>query len=382
MPDPGESITMDTLRGWHTPRILASLLAGMPMGVLRPRALPREGQPFLGSGKRAFYVGGRDWPLLSDVAIASHLGLPGPLPEELRLALDRIGEGSLTLFRRLASVARSVRNVIDRTVRGAQSPAVAPALFPLAGMGDAVRSELIQALLAHLDPDRGEDEPHADARRPAAFVLEMYAAVGRAVANPTSGVPYPVGSVLRPQGANRTAALIAAVGPVAAATPGLFLLDTPQVLGLAATDGTLEPFLSGDGDEDLLDRAGMTVLAQDVDALRVLIGGLMEELSALRLDARGGVARLGERIARLEIRAPGEEPLATVGDVDAYRTSAAHGMGVEMEARVAWCERNLSALAQVVANPRAAVGLQNALAQRTRQQGQTPEPGPSRDADA
>jgi hypothetical protein len=228
---------MAVLRGWHTQRILASLLAAMPVGILRPRALPREGPPRLFTGDRALYMGGQDWQLLSDANIASHLGLPGPLPEELRLALDSIWEGSLTLVRRLASVVRNVSNGIDLTVRDAQSPDVAPAHYPLAGMGDAVWSELIQALLAHLDPDRVEDEPRADARRPAAFVTELYAAVGRgrrAVANPTLGVPYPVSSVLRPRGANRAAALSSAVVPVAAATPGLFLLDPPPRAGVGS----------------------------------------------------------------------------------------------------------------------------------------------------
>jgi hypothetical protein len=53
-----------------------------------------------------------------------------------------------------------------------------------------------------------------------------------------------------------------------------------------------------------------------------------------------------------------------MGDIDAYRTSACHGLGKEIEGRVGWRERNLAALVKVVTNPRATVGLQNALAQR------------------
>jgi hypothetical protein len=112
---------------------------GPPQGGPAPHALPREGPPRIGAGTRAFYVGVQDWPLLSDAEIAVHLELPaGPLPEEFRLALDRIGDGSLTL---------------------------------------------------------------------------------------------------------------AAVGSVAAAMPGLFLLDPPPRWGWRRR--TLEPFISGDGDEDL-----------------------------------------------------------------------------------------------------------------------------------
>ncbi len=59
-----------------------------------------------------------------------------------------------------------------------------------------------------------------------------------------------------------------------------------------------------------------------------------------------------------------EDPPATVGNIDAYRLSATQGLGNEVEARVAWCERHIGELLQVVANPRAAVGLQAAMARR------------------
>ncbi len=87
------------------------------------------------------------------------------------------------------------------------------------------------------------DEPYPDDKRPAGVYREVYAAVGRAVANPTSGLVLPVGKVLRFHGSNRRAALIAAVGSEAADTRGLFILDPPTELARAATDMTLAPFL-------------------------------------------------------------------------------------------------------------------------------------------
>jgi hypothetical protein len=94
-----------------------------------------------------------------------------------------------------------------------------------------------------------------------------------------------------------------------------------------------------------------------------------EALSAVRhetaspclpLETGGSIAILSDRVALLEVRAPGSAPLATMGDIDAYRTSACNGLGQDIGARVTWCERNLAALVKVVTNPRAAVGLQNA----------------------
>jgi hypothetical protein len=53
--------------------------------------------------------------------------------------------------------------------------------------------------------------------------------------------------------------------------------------------------------------------------------------------------------------------------IDAYSLSAAVGLGREAASKIAWCESNISALAQVVVNQRAAVGLQDALARRAGQ---------------
>jgi hypothetical protein len=122
--------------------VLASLLAAMPLGVVRPDALPKHRRVrILAPPAPPSAWGGADWPLLSDVEIANFLDLPeGPLPDELRLKLDRIEEGSLTLFRRLASVAQGIRSVVELTVKSAKSiPGPGPALHPLARMGDAVR---------------------------------------------------------------------------------------------------------------------------------------------------------------------------------------------------------------------------------------------------
>ena len=116
----------------------------------------------------------------------------------------------------------------------------------------------------------------------------------------------------------------------------------------------------------------MTALAHSVDALRALMGALMEELSALRQDAMGGVALLRDRMGRLEFRAPGSEPLATVDDLDAYRQASAAGSGRDAAARIAWCESNITALATIVANPRAVVGLQSSMARRAGVPGAAP----------
>jgi hypothetical protein len=281
LPPPGKTISMDILRGCHTPLVLASLLAAMPLGVVRPDALPRHGRARI-LGNSAFYVGGEDWPILTDVEIGEFLELPeGPLPDEVRMRLDRIEEGTLTLFRRAA-----------------------PALYPLARMGDAVRADLIQALLAHLDPARVRDQPYPDDKRPAGFYRGVYAAVGRAVANPTTGHAYPVGRPLRYHGSNRHSALVAAVGSEDANTPGLFPLDPPSVLAQAATDGTLAPFLDNEEDDTPLNASEMTALAHSVDALRALVGAQMEEFSTLRQEAIGGVTLLSDRLGRLEFRAP------------------------------------------------------------------------------
>jgi hypothetical protein len=138
LPPPGKPISMDILSGWHTPRVLASLLAAMPLGIVHPNALPRH-WPAQILGNPAFYVGGEDWPILMDVEIWEFLELPeGPLLDAVRVRLDRIEEGSLTLFCRLASVAQGIRNLVELTVRSAE--AIAPGRRSTRSPGWATRS--------------------------------------------------------------------------------------------------------------------------------------------------------------------------------------------------------------------------------------------------
>ena len=83
-------------------------------------------------------------------------------------------------------MAQGIRSVVELMVRGAESiPGAGPALFRLARLGDDMQADLIQTLLAHLDPDRMNDEPYSDDKRPEGYYQDMYAAVGRVVANPT-----------------------------------------------------------------------------------------------------------------------------------------------------------------------------------------------------
>ena len=92
------------------------------------------------------------------------------------------------------------------------------------------------------------------------------------------------------------------------------------------------------------------VFIREVDNLRGLIGGLMEGISNLRLDAIGGVTSLSTRISRLNVCAQGLQQLSTVDDINAYCLTAAQGMGEDVVSKLAECESRISTLAQIVAN--------------------------------
>ena len=167
---------IDHLRAWASPRLLASLLAAMQLGIICPSPSPKYGAT-RSRGTLPLFVRGREVPHLSDVEVAEYLGLRDhtlpdelrdhTLPDELLRRLDRVGEGNLALFRRLSGVVWGIRSTVERTVMGASAfPGSEGALTPLASLGKAARGYLIQAILVDLDPNSVLDERRPIDKRP------------------------------------------------------------------------------------------------------------------------------------------------------------------------------------------------------------------------
>ena len=337
---------------------MASFIMAWPIGLVRANAYPREGKPRI-NGPPAVHVGGMHTPLLSDVAIGAYLDLPdGPLPEELRLSLDRMGEGQLALFRQLAHAAINMQHHVLRMVtRLHEFPGAQAYATPLAHLGDVVKVhwQLVRAFLADVDPESRIDVLRPTDKRPAGYYTEVYAAVARAIANPTSGQPFSVAEVLQFSGTHRREALIAAVGVERANQPGLFRLEEPDTLPQAAFDGTFQRLWTDSDEDEAITPENFSLFAHSVDRLRVVCAAQVEELGALRHEAMGAIDVLADRMSRLESRCPGDMPLATVDDIDAYRAAVQEDTGASINQRVSWCERTIATALQIAAPPPAPV---------------------------
>ena len=358
LPRPGPPVSMDTLRVYGTRRIMASFIMAWPIGIIRGNAYPAEGKP-RAHGPPALHVGGMHTPLLSDVEVGAYLGLPdGPLPEELRLSLDRMGEGQLALFRQLAHLAIKLRNrATSMVVRLHEFPGSQAYATPLARLGEDVKALLLRAFLSDVDPETRIDVLRPTDKRPAGYYTEVYAAVARAVANPTSGQPFAVEQVLRFSGTHRREALIAAVGAELANQPGLFRLEEADTLPRAALDGTFQRLWTDSDEDEAITPENFSQFAHSVDRLRLVCAAQVEALSALRHEALGAVDVLAGRMARLEFRCPGDMPLAMVDDIDAYRAAVHEDMGAVINQRMSWCEQTIASALQIAVPPPAPVAV-------------------------
>ena len=314
----------------------------MPLGIIRPHAAPFRGIRIGGPGPLA--LGSRNCPILTDVEVWFWLGCAEEqeIPEDFRVCLDQPMEGLLLRLECMAEMALGVQDVVAETVMGANGdPNPSPLLFPLAHITKRVRPRLIRAFFADHMPFVAP-EPRV---RVAGPTRRMVAAVARAIANPLDGGPYSVGCLLDIRGENRFAALANAVGGADASVLGRFRLDPTEGGPSRGELSILAPSLDGgdevDGPTLSLDAHAAAALAEDVDALRELMADFVEEVSTLRLVSAGAASALSDRVGRLERRAPGGEELATVDEVEAYRTAlTAHVFpSAQLQERVLQCER-------------------------------------------
>jgi hypothetical protein len=181
--------------------------------------------------------------------------------------------------------------------------------------------------------------------------LRAYAAAHAAVANPTSGDQYPLVRFARARGSNRLAALTAIVGEADATAPGLFPLEPPPRMTQVEHPCLRPAFPNEEDGEPVSPR----LLAMEVESLRELTAALLDEAGTGRIHTEGAFAAVTARLARVEIRAPGDDQLATVDDIQAYSQATARMVGVvqethrKFEARLRSAEATLRVLAMHVA---------------------------------
>jgi hypothetical protein len=289
--------------------------------VGEPNARPCVGQD--DQGRHFYSLVGQDIPVLSDRTIGWLLG-PGDgtyrLDPEFREQLDTPMQGLLTTLKPLAEALRSVQAVIISTVseKGKQRlDRVAPQFHPLAELGGAFRKDIIRAFAARFRGFAHHDTPVTVAGQS----LRAYAAAHAAAANSTTGDRYPIARFVRARGTNRLAALTAIVGEDNALTPGLFPLEPPPRI-TAEEHPCLRPGeLDADSDDDA--PVSPRLLAMEVEDLRELTAALLDEAGTSRIHSEGAFTAVTARLARIELRAPGGEQLATVDDIHMYAEATA-----------------------------------------------------------
>jgi hypothetical protein len=269
-------------------------------------------------GRHFYSLVGQDVPVLSDKTIGWLLG-PGDgsywLDPEFRDQLDTPMQGLLTTLKPLAEALRSVQAVIISTVseRGKQRlDRVAPQFHPLAELGGEFRKNIIQAFVNRFRGFAHHDTPVTIAGPS----LRAYAAAHAAAANSTTGDRYPIARFVRARGTNRLAVLTAIVGEADALTKGLFPIEAPPRI-TAEEHPCLRP---GAHDADSDDEAPVSprLLAMEVEDLRELTAALLDEAGCCRIDTERVFTAMTNRLARIELRAPGREQLATVDDIHLY----------------------------------------------------------------
>ncbi len=299
-----------------------------------------------------FYcLAGQDTPVVSDRTIAWMLGRwDRPLERRLAGLLDTPMQGLLSTLLPLADALRSVQETLIATVSDQGKEPLdwdAPQYIPLVSLGGAFRLHIIRAFVARFREFSGLDTPVTVAGPS----LRAYAAAHAAAANPSSGDQNPLVRFARARGTNRLAALTAIVGEADATTPGLFPLEPPPRMTQVEHPCLMQAF----PDEEEGEPVSPRLLAMEVESLRELTAALLDEAGTGRLHAEGAFAAVTARLARVELRAPGEEQLATVDDIQEYSQAAARMVGAvqethrKFEARMRSVEATLRVLAMSVA---------------------------------
>ncbi len=332
-----------------------SILDAIPCGVIR------AGEPYRpyvkqdDQGRQYYCLAGQDIPVLSDRMLGWLLGPgggPQPLEPELLGQLDTPMQGLLSTLRPLAEAIRSVQQAIISTVSAKCKQPLdrdAQQFLPLAALGGTFRKDIIRAFVARFRGFYHHDTPVTVAGPS----LRAYAAAHAAAANPTTGDQYPLVRFVRARGSNRLAALTAIVGEADATDQGRFPLEPPPRI-TAVEHPCLRQAYS---DEDAEDGAPVSprLLAMEVENLRELTAALLDEAGTGRIHSEGAFAAVTDRLARIELRAPGDDQLATVDNIQAYSQATARMVGVvqethrKFEARLRSAEATLRVLAMHLA---------------------------------
>ena len=296
-----------------------SIWDATPCAVLRqdqntfPRVLTDpEGRDFIS-------LAAENTPMLSDASIQAILGAPGmPMEESLHEVLDVPRQGLLSTLHALAMATRSAHRVVLAVLREASLAGRNQAryLAPLAGLAGPFRTHMIRALVAPFRSPIAGDVPV----RLATSTLRAYTAAHAAAANPLTGEQYPLVRFARCRANDRMSALEAIVGREVASTPGRFVLASPQMPGRVEI-GLLAPAFADEDDTASVDDRHT---ASDFEAIRGLTASLLDEVGMVRRHVDGALGSMQARLGRFDFRAPGEEQLATVDDLSAFRESSAN----------------------------------------------------------
>ena len=291
-----------------TARTMASFVAGWSIGHCPTEPYPRVET---GAGRRGRHValGGTRTPLLSDAALWRLTGRTGPVNPHFARSLDLEFP---CLYARTLSLAEAAIHVRD-LLRGVgicpdlQAPVTKTRLGGLALMGQRMLPHFLEVVLAECLPGRPEDRRRMWTMAAAGIFRDTSSTVANAA------VPrgtYTVAHLERAQGASRERALIAVVGAEEAAS-GRFAsareCPLPAVASVPVPPRRHEfPRMDLEERHDLLN-----------DSVRGLSEVVAKTVSAAA-QGRDDVARLrdefGQRLAAIEARAPGEQPLATMDD--------------------------------------------------------------------
>ena len=343
-PHPGPDLDTDELRGRLTIRMGITILDAIPCAVIRASEPYRPAVKADAQGRRVYIMAGQDTPVLSDRMIAWLLEVPGgpPLERDFLRQLDTPQQGLLSTLRPLAEAIRSVQQALISTMSAEASPQL---FLPLTELTGTFKKDIIRAFAARFREFHPQDTPV----RICGPSLDAYAAAHAAAANANTGVQYPLVRFARARGNSRAAALAAIVGEADAAVPGRFRLQPPPRI-TAEEHPCLRQAYS---DEDAEDGAPVSprLLAAEVESLRELTAALLDETGTGRVHNEGAFTAVTARIAQIELRAPGDEQLATVDDVHMYAEAAARRVdGVsethkQFEARLRAVEATLKVVA-------------------------------------
>ena len=309
-PHHGPPLDTWELAGAFTMRMALSILHALPCGIIREGEadLPRctwdtETRQVI----QELYLAGEDAPMLSDAKIAWLLGLPALVPEFSR-DLDVPRQGLLTPLIPFAQALRAMHVAVKRTVKDVMGCDRTKTIdfHPLVELPSRARLAIIRGFAAIQSRFHDLDPPV----RIGGPTLHAFAAAHKAAANSTTGAQYGLASFARCRGNDRKSALESIVGTRAAREPGAFPLE-PQPLITRDQLAILEPTF----DEDEMPPLEVQHLAGNLADLRQLTARLLAETGLVRHHADASRRLLEERVARLELRAPGDEQIASVDDL-------------------------------------------------------------------